>query len=459
MTVFICHSAPDASAARGLVADLLRAGESVWIDTELRGGDQWWSTVLDAIRDCTVFVVALSANTLRSKTSRAEIRYAIALQLPILPVQIGAVGSYRIDPIFRLHWVDYRRRDPETGEALIAALRQRATERVELPQPLPQPPPLPHEYLNRWRAAIDTGEPMASTTQAGMFLELRSELADEDDASVRAAVAQLLGALRDRPETPHRLRAEIDKVLRAEAAWTQTRFGRRWRRRRTLVLIATALIVVAAIGTTSFVLLEPSPSPPRSAAPGPVPVSSLQALLLSAKDMETALSAGHMQVDDSFNQMSDDSADLPDADCLAFVIGAEGPVYAGSNWIATRGQFVSESRAAGHRVDQAVVLFPRALDAAAFFSHSAQQWPRCSNREFTQLKNGVPAAAWRVGPVSHTDGVLSATRTRTSGESLSCQRALTVRNNVAVDILDCSADPGNAAVDIAGRIAAKIPPD
>jgi hypothetical protein len=70
---------------------------------------------------------------------------------------------------------------------------------------------------------------------------------------------------------------------------------------------------------------------------------------------------------------------------------------------------------------------------------------------------------WIVGPVSNTDGVLSAHRTLQPGywKWQTCQRALTVANNVAVDILACSENradsQSDAGVNIARQIAAKVP--
>ncbi len=40
--------------------------------------------------------------------------------------------------------------------------------------------------------------------------------------------------------------------------------------------------------------------------------------------------------------------------------------------------------------------------------------------------------------------------------SQSCQRALTVRNNVVIDVDGCRDDPRNVGVDIANQIAAKV---
>ena len=65
-----------------------------------------------------------------------------------------------------------------------------------------------------------------------------------------------------------------------------------------------------------------------------------------------------------------------------------------------------------------------------------------------------------VGPVSNTNGTLSATITgilARNGDNAVCERALTVANNVAVDVDACSASPSGAAVNIADQIAARVP--
>jgi hypothetical protein len=65
-----------------------------------------------------------------------------------------------------------------------------------------------------------------------------------------------------------------------------------------------------------------------------------------------------------------------------------------------------------------------------------------------------------VGPVSNTNGTLSATITGVlgrNGASGVCERALTVANNVAIDIDSCGASPSGAAVNVADQIAAKVP--
>jgi hypothetical protein len=63
---------------------------------------------------------------------------------------------------------------------------------------------------------------------------------------------------------------------------------------------------------------------------------------------------------------------------------------------------------------------------------------------------------WTVGPVSNTNGTLSATETR-AANGFTCERALTVANNVAIDVDACTTNGPDAAVTIAQQIAAKVP--
>jgi PknH-like extracellular domain len=64
---------------------------------------------------------------------------------------------------------------------------------------------------------------------------------------------------------------------------------------------------------------------------------------------------------------------------------------------------------------------------------------------------------WTVGPVSNTNGTLSATRPQVGGNGWTCQRALTVANNVAIDVSACSYTQSDSAINIAHQIAAKVP--
>ena len=88
--LFVSYASQDRAAIDNLLTALQRAHE-VWVDEDLGGGETWWRTILEQIRGCEVFIVAVSNNSLASKPCQAELSYAEALQRPILPVQVGPV--------------------------------------------------------------------------------------------------------------------------------------------------------------------------------------------------------------------------------------------------------------------------------------------------------------------------------------------------------------------------------
>ncbi len=161
-----------------------------------------------------------------------------------------------------------------------------------------------------------------------------------------------------------------------------------------------------------------------------------------------------MKVAKSLIAMSDDSATMAPKECLVIDSSAQAQVYAGSNFMAVRDQALQEGDNFAHYAEQAVVLFPTAKQAGAFFTASAQQWGACKQYTHTQSHS-----EWTVGAISNTNGVLStiATQQNAMAAGWACGRALVLRNNVIVDVNTCSADPKNSAVDIANQIAARVP--
>lgn len=216
MRVFISYSRHDEGAVRSMVGDLQRAQVQVWLDEDLGGGDAWWTEILQQIRECTVFLFALSHNSLYSKPCRAELGYAQALGLPILPVQLGEVSSYRADPIFSRQLIDYRQPTVATGFALMGALNQHAADRADLPDPLPDTPPIPYEYLQRLGASIHDPAMLTPPVQGQMLFELRNALHEEDDPTVLNDIRDLLRTLRRRTDVTYPIASEIDTILRQE---------------------------------------------------------------------------------------------------------------------------------------------------------------------------------------------------------------------------------------------------
>jgi hypothetical protein len=186
----------------------------------------------------------------------------------------------------------------------------------------------------------------------------------------------------------------------------------------------------------------------------PVAETALDGLLLTPEQVNTAMGATEMTVTKTHTSMSDDSATMAPKECLAIDGSAQAQVYAGSGYAALRDQTLQEGDNFTHYVEQAVVSFPSANQASAFFNVSAQQWPTCHQYTHTQTNS-----EWAVAPVSNTDGTLStsATQQNANAPGWACGRALAIKNNVVIDINTCSANPTDSAVNIANQIAVKVP--
>lgn len=224
------------------------------------------------------------------------------------------------------------------------------------------------------------------------------------------------------------------------------------------VLVAGICVLAAACGSNAKKASTPTTTPNR---PPLVAVRALDGLLLVPDDVNTAMGAKDMSVAVSYSRMSDVTAELSDnaKDCQMVVLPAQLPVYTGSRWTAVRGQSLHErgqSSEFKHTVDQAVVSFPTTADAAAFYNVSTQRWAACANRNYTRTAKGESPRTWSTQAPSNTSGMLSIHRPEEGGNGWNCQRALTVRNNVAVDVLACSFTEGDFAVNVAQLIANRV---
>jgi serine/threonine kinase PknH len=245
--------------------------------------------------------------------------------------------------------------------------------------------------------------------------------------------------------------------------------------------VVAAVVVVLVVAGIAGYLVWPRPhtSPTPTAQPptaqpsttsrtvAPVAEAALDGLLLSPDQINTAMGATGMTVTGPNSPTATwDDSDVADTACKPLVGAAEGTAYAGSGWSALLGQELhppGDDRT--HYVVQVVVLFSSAQAADAFFTASAQRWPACANRQYTETVAGKPDEVWTVGPVSNTNGTLSATQTTGGGDSYwhwdSCQRALTVANNVVIDVKACSQNQSDSqsdsGVNIANQIAGKVP--
>jgi hypothetical protein len=214
MTVFVSYSSRDRDAVKSLTQDLHDADEQVWMDQRLAGGEAWWRAILEQIRGCDVFIFALSQNSIESKPCRAELQYAKALGLPVLPVQVGPVDSMSLNPLATVQAIDYRHQTPNTGMRLIAALNRERARRQPLPEPLPDEPPVPFEYLIRLYTTISNPDYLTPRDQAALVAHLQVGLGEDGQhEAARNDIVMLLTKLHDREDATHRTRTDVEAIL------------------------------------------------------------------------------------------------------------------------------------------------------------------------------------------------------------------------------------------------------
>jgi PknH-like extracellular domain len=217
------------------------------------------------------------------------------------------------------------------------------------------------------------------------------------------------------------------------------------RRSRTAV---AAICILAGCGNPS----SPAPPAPQpTLKPRPVVENELDGLLLSPQEASAAMGVP-MFLTESKAQLSDNSAIMAPQECLVIDGAGEAPVYANSKFRATRDQSFNNGDKFTHYLKQAVILFWYDEPAADFFKASVQQWAAC--HEYTHTQSG---SQWTVGAITNADDTLHTVATqKEAAPPWACGRALSLRNNVIVDVNTCKADPGDSAVRIAQDIGAKV---
>ena len=223
--------------------------------------------------------------------------------------------------------------------------------------------------------------------------------------------------------------------------------------RRPTAALAVAVISVLITGCVSNVGNAESVTTTRTMIPRPLVERELVKLLLRPEQVNVAMATVGMTVTNTQTSMSDNSATMAPAECLAVDGAAEAPVYADSGFRAERDQSLNNGDDFTHYLKQAVVLFPTVEMARTFLDASAQQWRACS--EYIHTQSG---SQWSVGHISVAGDTLNtiATQRDAGSPGWACGRALALRNNVIIDINTCSANPGDSAVRIADQIAANV---
>jgi TIR domain/Domain of unknown function (DUF4190) len=146
--LFISYAREDKRDVRQLVEHLSLLGHDTWVDTSLRGGQDWWEEILRRITACDAFIALISRSSLNSVACRHEFDWAAVLRKPILPVALDRLPTALPSRFSTLQIVDYSDAAQRDRAALMVAGGLTALPPApDLPDPLPDPPATPLSYL------------------------------------------------------------------------------------------------------------------------------------------------------------------------------------------------------------------------------------------------------------------------------------------------------------------------
>jgi TIR domain/Double zinc ribbon len=209
--VFVSYSRQNLEAVTQLIADMQAVGIDTWHDQTLTGGQRWWDNILANIRECDIFVFALSPESWDSEACKSELGYVMKLGKPILPVLVAEGININLlsAPLNEIQVTDYRRRDKDAAFALLKSINT-TPPTPALPDPLPDPPRVPISYLSTLKDRIESHEPLSSQDQITLIFEL-----EEGVRQGRSAVElrDLLLRLKRRDDLLAKIDLKIDEAL------------------------------------------------------------------------------------------------------------------------------------------------------------------------------------------------------------------------------------------------------
>lgn len=495
MALFISYSSQDRPAVDALTTALRHGRHEVWFDQQLGGGDSWWKMILEQIRSCDVFIVALSNNWLQSKPCQSELRYAQALNRPVLPVRIGEIDSVRVNPLAGLQMIDAQNPSVDAGVQLVSAVHSLQARPQPLPNPMPQEPPAPFAYITQLGNALAASE-VSPQQQIQLLAELRSRLEDDgDDPSARSDIAQLLRMLRQRQDVTYRTASEIDQLLASIEALNSHSTGA-WASAKSQLAraVGTARSAPAQRRPAPHPVGVPAPPgrpPSRAGAPtaprrkgrfktrliiiGGVAVVILVAIaalklfmqggnsssggklasyLLGPQEIGAIVNDTNLVVDGPSGELRTPQSSLSNPDCAPAheaVLAASYQGAAGFSSVAS--QIVHSKDADTRRIVEGVAAFSSADAASAFVQASLSKWNACAGRMVSATANGK-TSNWQFSTAQGTPTEIATWQSRMDGTG-SCSHALRA---VSENVIDVSACGPNIVTSDATRIADQIAP-
>lgn len=197
--IFVSYSRESTIVAASVVNDLEGLGNTVWMDKHLTGGQVWWDEILAEIRRCDVFVFVLDRHWMASTACEREFQYARDTGATLLPLIASDEISVTLLPaeLQALQFVSYT--DPTARETLydVGKALSGMPARPTLPDPLPDPPPVPISYIAELAARVRSKERLTGTEQKSLLFDLKAAVEDRSNKQDALSLLRELSARGD----------------------------------------------------------------------------------------------------------------------------------------------------------------------------------------------------------------------------------------------------------------------
>lgn len=208
--VFVSYSRKNEDIVVQLVGNLRSVGINTWYDQTLTGGQKWWDKIIAGIRDCDIFIFALSPESLDSEACQKELSYVGQLGKIVLPVLVADVNLNLLpSPLNEIQVTDFRRCDKDAALALVKSILT-SPESPVLPDPLPEPPPVPISYVQTLAEKIASRETLSPEAQQMLLIELEEEF---EKGTSTTEIYDLLLRFKKREDLLAKVDEKIDRLL------------------------------------------------------------------------------------------------------------------------------------------------------------------------------------------------------------------------------------------------------
>lgn len=87
--IFLSYCREDLDLIDLIMAELSQSGFRVWLDRQgIEASMNWRRTIVEAINNCSVIIVGLSPNAVRSRSVETELGLAMDSDKPIIPIYL-----------------------------------------------------------------------------------------------------------------------------------------------------------------------------------------------------------------------------------------------------------------------------------------------------------------------------------------------------------------------------------